>query len=265
MSFHSSTITSDPIHITYKQRQNFIRMKKTAVLLVAIMAITSTSCVIGGWDTGITGNGNVVEEIRDISGFTGVHLSSGIDVLLSEGEEFEVRVEADENLLDVIETELKGDMLVVGTDRVNIRKAKAKRVHVTLPRLETLKITSAGDCEGQTPFHCDDLELIISSAGDLLLEVEADRIDLDISSSGDARLSGKAEVFNVSLSSAGDLHAFDLVAGKVDVDVSSAGDARVHATEEISMSATSAGDIHYMGGARVVHSHKSSAGDIIKK
>jgi len=240
-------------------------MKKTALLLLAILAFSSTSCVIGSWDNHITGNGNVVEETRDVSGFTGIHVSSGIDVYLTEGESFEVRVEADENLLDVIETKLKGDILVVGTDRVSIRKAKSKKVHVTLPELETLKITSAGDCEGQTPFHCGDLRLSISSAGDLTLEVEADKINLDISSSGDARMSGKAGILDVSLSSAGDLHAFDLVADKVSVDVSSAGDARVHATEEISMSCSSAGNIYYKGDAEVIRSSKSSAGDIIKK
>jgi hypothetical protein len=240
-------------------------MKKTALLLLSILATGLTSCVIDGWDNHITGNGNVEEETRDISGFTGVHISSGIDVFLSEGKDFEVRVEADENLLEVIETELKGEMLVVGTDHVNIRKARSKKVHVTLPELESLKISSAGDCEGQTPFHCGDLRLGISSAGDLTLEVEADRIDLDISSSGDARIAGKASVFDVSLSSAGDLHAFDLVAEKVSVNVSSAGDARVHATEEISMSASSAGNIYYRGDAKVVRSSKSSAGNIIRK
>ncbi len=240
-------------------------MKRTALFCIVLLAIGSTSCVIGGWDNHITGSGNVVEESRDISGFTGVHLSSGIDVLLSEGDEFKVVVEADDNLLDVIETELKGNMLVVGTDNVNIRGAKAKKVHVTLPSLEALKISSAGDCDGQTPFHCGDLRLDVSSAGDLELEVEADRINLDISSSGDVRLSGEVKEFDVSLSSAGDLHAFDLVAEFVDVSASSAGDARVHATKEISMSASSAGDIHYMGDAEVVHSNKSSAGSIIKK
>lgn len=240
-------------------------MKKTALLLLAILAFSSTSCVIDGWDNHITGNGNVVEETRDVSGFTGIHVSSGIDVYLTEGESFEVRVEADENLLDVIETKLKGDILVVGTDRVSIRKAKSKKVHVTLPELEILKITSAGDCEGQTPFHCGDLRLSISSAGDLTLEVEADKINLDISSSGDARISGKAGILDVSLSSAGDLHAFDLMADKVSVDVSSAGDARVHATEEISMSVSSAGNIYYKGDAEVIRSSKSSAGDIIRK
>jgi len=240
-------------------------MKRTTSLLIAIMALGFTSCVIGSWDNSVTGNGNVVEETRDISGFTGIHLSSGIDVLLSQGDEFNVVVEADENLLEYIETELKGDVLEVGTDRVNIRKATRKRVHVTLPVLEQVKISSAGDCDGQTPFTCEDLEISVSSAGDLSLEVEADRIELDISSSGDVKLAGEAAILNASLSSAGDLHAFDLIAEEVDVDVSSAGDARVHATKEISMSATSAGDIHYMGDAEVTRKHKSSAGDIIKR
>lgn len=240
-------------------------MKKVSLLLILILTIGSSSCIVGGWDNGISGNGNVEEETRDISGFTGVLVSSGIDVILSEGQDFEVRVVADENLLEVIETTLNGRVLEVGTDRMNIRNAKSKKVYVTLPELSTLKISSAGDCIGQNVFHCDHLELGISSAGDLKLEVEAQRIDLNISSSGDARLAGSADEFYASLSSAGDLHAFDLVAGKVKVDVSSAGDARVFATEEISMSASSAGNIHYKGDARVLRSSKSSAGDIVNK
>lgn len=242
-----------------------IAMRKAASFLVVALSITLGSCYFGGWENSISGNGNVVEETRDVEGFTGVHVSTGIDVFLSEGNEFEVRVEADENLMEVILTELNGSHLDIKTDRVNIRRARSKKVHVTLPELSELKISSAGDCMGQTPFRCDDLRLSISSAGDLTLEVEADRIFLDISSSGDARISGSASELDASLSSAGGLDAFDLVAEKVKVDVSSAGDARVHATGEISMNASSAGNIYYRGDARVIHSKSSSAGDIIRK
>ena len=235
---------------------------KNVAILITVLLLTLPSCIIDGWDQGISGNGKVVEEIRDLDGFTGVKVSSGIDVYLSQGSSFEVKVEADENLHEVILTELEGKILVIKTERVNIRKAKSKKVHVTLPELTALKISSAGDLVGQTPFNCEDLRVSISSAGDLSLEVEAKRIDLDISSSGDASISGTADEFNVDLSSAGDLSAFDLIAGKVDVDVSSAGDARVHATDEISMNASSAGNIYYKGDARVVHSQSSSAGNI---
>ena len=239
-------------------------MKKLAFLSLALL-MTLSSCYIDGWNESISGTGRVVEETRDIEGFTGVQVSSGIDVYLSQGNSFDIRVEADENLQEVILTELEGNKLVVRTDRVNIRNAKSKKVHVTLPELHELKISSAGDCVGQTPFTCDDLRLSISSAGDLSLEVDAREINLDISSSGDARISGSTDILDVNLSSAGDLNAFDLIAGRVDVTVSSAGDARVYATEEISMNASSAGNIYYRGDARVIRSQSSSAGDIVKK
>ncbi len=238
---------------------------KKALYLFIIISVTQVSCVMDGWNNGISGNGNVEEEVRDVTGFSGVHVSTGIDVYLTEGNDFKVTVEADENLLDVILTELNGEMLVVKTDRVNIRNAKSKKVHITMPELTELKISSAGDCEALTPFECDDLRLGISSAGDLSLEVEAESIKLDISSSGDARIAGTTDYLNASLSSAGDLHAFDLIAKKVDVNVSSAGDAQVHATDEISMDASSAGNIYYRGDAKVVHSRSSSAGDIVRK
>ncbi len=239
-------------------------MKKSAFLLI-IVALLVNSCIIDGWDKGISGNGHVEEESRDVSGFSGVHASTGIDVFISEGSGFDVKVEADENLLEVILTELNGNMLVIKTDRVNIRSAKSKKVYVTMPKLKELKISSAGDCKGMTPFNCDDLRVSISSAGDLKLDVEANRIDINISSSGDATLTGRTGVLDANLSSAGDLHAFDLIAETVSVDVSSAGDARVFASEEISMNASSAGNIYYKGGAEVVHSRSSSAGDIVKK
>ena len=240
-------------------------MKKAALLFISPAFHRLNSCVMrmGPWNSG---NGNVVEETRDISGFTGVHVSSGIDVYLSEGNDFEVRVEADENLMEVIVTELKGDMLVVGTDNVNIRNAKSKKVHVTLPELESLKISSAGDCDGQTPFNCDDLRLWISAVPGICHWRWRPKESTWTSVPAVMhRIAGKTNVLDVSLSSAGDLHAFDLIAEKVDVNVSSAGDARVHATEEISMNASSAGNIYYKGDAKVVHSRRSSAGILLRK
>jgi hypothetical protein len=239
-------------------------MKKSAFLLI-IVALSVNSCILDGWNNGISGNGHVEEESRDVSGFSGVHASTGIDVFISEGNSYDVKVEADENLLEVILTELNGNMLVIKTDRVNIRSAKSKKVYVTMPKLKELKISSAGDCKGMTPFNCDDLRISVSSAGDLKLDVEANRIDINISSSGDATLTGRTGVLDAILSSAGDLQAFDLIAETVSVDVSSAGDARVYASEEISMNASSAGNIYYKGEADVVHSRSSSAGDIVKK
>lgn len=241
-------------------------MKRIILLSAVILAAAfNFSCVFEGWESGIVGDGNVTEEIRDVSGFSGVHISSGIDVYISQEKDFKVLVVADENLLEIIETDVKGDVLVVGVEHPGIRRAESKKVYVSLPELDRLKISSAGDCIGETPFSCNELKIDVSSAGDLKLEVVASSIDLDISSSGDVRLKGKTGYLDASLSSAGDLDAFDLEAGVVHVNVSSAGDARVFATEELKMNASSAGNIYYRGDAKVLRAHSSSAGDIVNK
>jgi len=241
-------------------------MKKLLLIPICIsVSILMTSCYFESWGSGVEGNGNVVEEMRDLEGFTGLHISSGIDVYLSQDSHYSIKVVADDNLLEFIKTEIKGGILEVGIEKPGIRRAKSKKVYVSLPELDRLKISSAGDCIGETPFNCKDLDIGISSAGDLLLEVFADRIKLDISSSGDAKLSGEVNDFDASLSSAGNLEAYDLIAGRVKVSVSSAGNAKVYATEELNMSTSSAGNIYYRGDARVVRSSTSSAGNIVNK
>ena len=238
-------------------------MKKLVLPAILVSLFTFQSCVFGDWDNGISGNGDVKTEVINESGFIGVHASSGIDVTISQGDYY-VELVADENLHEYITVEREGNMLKIGSER-NIYRAESKVVHVTLPELTEIKISSAGDVESLTDFTCDDLEIEISSAGDLNLGVEARRIDLTISSSGDCDIWGSAEEFDARLSSAGDLNAFELDADYVSVNVSSAGDARVSANKEISMSASSAGSIFYKGDAVVKKSNTSSAGSIVKK
>jgi len=208
-------------------------MSKLNLFPILIIALLLQSCVFGYWNNGISGNGDVRSEIIDIDGFTGVHASAGIDVTITQGD-FSVELVADENLHEYITIEKDGRMLRIGSER-NIYRADSKLVHVSLPELTALKISSAGDIEAKSDFKCDDLDIRISSAGDLSLGVDADRIDLSISSSGDCDLWGSANVFEADLSSAGDLNAYDLEADYVKVRASSAGDARVFANEEIDM------------------------------
>ena len=238
-------------------------MKKVIFLTVIVSAIMMRSCLFGDWDTGVSGDGNVVTEEIHVTGFSGVHASSGIDVNISQGDFF-VELVADENLHEFITIEKEGNMLRIGSER-SIYRAKSKVVNVSVPELTKIKISSAGDVKGMSDFLCEDIDISISSAGDLDLTVDANEIKLSISSSGDCNLRGSANSLDARLSSAGDLHAFDLFADFVKVTVSSAGDARVWANKEIEMSASSAGNIYYKGDARVMRSSTSSAGNIIRK
>jgi hypothetical protein len=228
-----------------------------------VLLLFLSSCYFNFRET-VYGNGKVVTEDRPADSFNRLKVSSGVDVFITQGEEESLKVIADENLLEYIKTEITDNTLKVYTE-ANIRQAKSKEVHLVYKQLGEIDISSAGDVEGINRMKADDLDLDLSSAGDLVLDVEAKKINCNISSAGDARLSGTCDELDADLSSAGDLYAWDLVARKAHVNAASAGNARIFATEEVDLSSSSAGDIYYKGDPKTINTNKSSAGSIIKK
>ncbi|MEL6194478.1 MAG: DUF2807 domain-containing protein, partial [Bacteroidota bacterium] len=57
----------------------------------------------------VRGNGEVVRQNRNIDGFEAVAVGGAFNVYISQGSDYKVTVEADENLLDHISTEVRDD------------------------------------------------------------------------------------------------------------------------------------------------------------
>jgi len=239
-------------------------MKNLKCFLVIILTLGITACVDGQIRRTVYGNNHVVKKERDAGNFSGLRVSSGIDVYLKQTGDESIVVEADENLHEYIMTEIRDGILNVYTE-ANIREAEMKRVYVTMKDINSLKTTSAGDIIGETPVKTEKLELSASSAGDIKLEVYAKEIEANISSSGDVTLTGEVDILDAGLSSAGDLNAFGLEVREADVSASSAGDADISVSERLTARASSAGDINYRGNPKYIDAHSSSAGGVHRK
>ena len=239
-------------------------MKNLKCFLVIILTLGIAACVDGQIRRTVYGNNHVVKKERDVGNFSGLRVSSGIDVYLKQTDDESIVVEADENLHEYIQTEIRDGILSVYTE-ANIREAEMKRVYVTMRDINSLKTTSAGDIIGETPVKTEKLELSASSAGDIKLEVYAKEIEAHISSSGDVTLTGEVDILDATLSSAGDLNAFGLEVREAEVSASSAGDADISVSERLRARASSAGDINYRGNPKYIDAHSSSAGGINRK
>lgn len=239
-------------------------MKSLRFLTFAIAILSITACVNGQWYKTVWGNKRVVTKERKTESFTGIKVSTGIDVYLKQGDNETLSVEADENLHEYIITEVRNGILNVYSE-ANIRDAERKRVYVTMKEIKSIVTTSAGDVYGETPVKTDKIELSASSAGDIKIEVTAKEIEVDISSSGDMTLTGEADILKADLSSAGDLNAYDLKVREADISVSSAGDADIYVSEKLTARASSAGDVNYKGDPKYINVNSSSAGGVHKR
>jgi hypothetical protein len=236
-------------------------LAKLAIAL--ILALLSSSCMLDmNFGSGVKGNGEVVEETREISeDFTAISASEGLDVYVSQDSNFKIRVEADENVIDLIGTDIKDGKLKVHAIE-NIGRA-TKRVYVSLPDITALEANSGADLVGEGVIEADKVRLSASSGADLKLELVADQVKADCSSGADIRLGGRANLLYTDASSGSDIKALDMAAKICRANASSGADIKVQVTEELTADASSGADIRYTGDP-TVKTLKSASGSVNK-
>ena len=240
-------------------------MKTVRIMMIMLLTTVMITDVSAQFNKRIKGSGRVVTETRKVDGFTGVKTATAIDIYLTQGNSFNVEVEADDNLMEYIVTRVKSGVLEVYLDRVNLSYHKKMVVHVTMKEIDYLAASSAGDITCMTPIKADYLKIRTSSAGDIKIDVKANSLDLSTSSSGDITISGSADYLDASTSSAGDIKGYDLVVREADLSSSSAGDIKITVTEKMKARASSAGGIYYAGNPAFVDARSSSAGGVRKR
>ena len=97
----------------------------TKISVLFILLISTTSCFVEGI-TGIKGNGNVLSEDRTITNdFNEIKVQQGIQLFITQDNTTEIKVEADENIIDLLITEVKDNQLKIYFEK-NVNRAKAR-------------------------------------------------------------------------------------------------------------------------------------------
>ena len=120
------------------------------ITIAVLMALFLSSCAFDmSWGEGKRGNGVVEEEQREITeDFTVITAAEGLDVYVTQDRDFEILVEADENVIDLIGTDIKNGRLKIHAIE-NIGRA-TKKVYVTLPEITSLRTSSAPDARSRS-------------------------------------------------------------------------------------------------------------------
>jgi hypothetical protein len=203
---------------------------------------------------------------RDITGFHGVSVSSGIDLYLTQENVEEVFVEADSDDLDKIITKIEGGILKIYVKEkswFNMNwNNQTRKVHVSFTNLDKIDASAGSDVISQGVLMLKELDMDASSGSDIKIELEADGLNVDSSSGSDIQLKGKANVLQASASSGSDIDASELQTKKCTASVSSGSDIKVNVSEELDANASSGGDISYSGNPKSKNINESSGGDV---
>lgn len=219
--------------------------------IISLSALALTAC--GGLvelnGDGLA-NGQTLTEL-ELEEFDSVSLRGSDNVEIALGDQFDIRIEGDPEIADLIRFEIRGGTLRIGREShrgLNIRSESAT-VYVTLPTLNGASVAGSGDMRIARAVS-DDFDLSIAGSGSIsIAEIEAERADFDIAGSGDLEAAGRVSDLQVGIAGSGDIAAPDLEVQRADIDIAGSGNVEIMATERVEGSLIGSGDVRVHGDA----------------
>ncbi|PRY15026.1 putative autotransporter adhesin-like protein [Pontibacter ummariensis] len=206
----------------------------------------------------LRGNGNIKTESRRVSNFNGLDVSGGFIVEVTKGSNEGVRLEADENLLDNIRTEVRDGVLHIYNEK-GVTTSKAMKAYVTVEELNNLDISGGVKVIGNSTFTPNALRLDASGGSDIKLTLDTRELLGNLSGASKVALSGKAGEVVMDVSGASNVNAADLQASRVKIESSGASKARVYATEALDIDASGASAVYYKGTPSITSETSAAA------
>ncbi|MFN2284442.1 MAG: GIN domain-containing protein, partial [Anaerolineae bacterium] len=183
-------------------------MKKQSgliMLVVLLLFVSSLACGPASFGA-VRGSGLIDTETHTFDNITGVELATFGDLTIAFGDKEELRIEAEDNLLEYFEITTSGGQVQIDT-RMNtaLRPTKPVRFYLTVKALDTIVLSGSGNV----------------SAPDL----DAKSIEVTIAGSGNVDLGDlEATTITLRISGSGNLRAAECVATDVDVRIPGSGD-----------------------------------------
>jgi hypothetical protein len=213
-----------------------------------------------GFGRSIRGSGDLVTESRDLDEFTQIETNGSWDVDVTIGSPQSVQITFDDNLIELVETEVRGRVLDIFCDE-SISSRRNCRIEIVVERLFNLSSTGSGDISvdrlGKQHFEMD-----LSGSGDFFIGGKPEVLDIRLTGSGSGYGEGTCEELDIRLSGSGDLDFRDMLTAETYVRISGSGDVKVHATESFDGRVSGSGDITYYGNPKHLKTRVSGSGDI---
>lgn len=199
-----------------------------------------TSCVFA-----TDGSGKIATETRSVEKFSGVELKSSANVYITQGETQEVKIEAEDNLLQYITAQVKNDELIIDC-KENIHAHAPINIYITVKEICLLELSGSGKIVTKNEITCDHMTLRLGGSGDLDVALKAQQLKATLAGSGTLNLRGSSAESMIRITGSGNINAQQLKTFTSSVNISGSGNTKVDVNNELTVSISGSGNVLYV-------------------
>jgi len=238
-------------------------MKKITLTLLVILSGISllflSSCRLNC----VHGSGNKSSETRKMSDFTKIDISGAYKVTLKQDSSFSLTVNADDNLLKYIKTEVTDGKLKI-YNKKSICNSGTMTVTLGVRDLKSIEASGAVEVMSDGKIVVQDLKFDLSGATKINMDLNAANVTTEGSGATRITLTGQASKHSVDLSGAGKINALDFVVGDYNIETSGATKCEINVLNSLNIHTSGASSIRYRGNPKTINNDKSGASSVNK-
>ncbi len=224
------------------------------ILSLFILALFGlSSCMINC----LEGEGPVVSGDKDVAGFSKLEVSVPADVIITIGDQPHVTIEAQENVIEAVSADVKGNTLVLKASPC-VSTDKTFRINLTVKELSAININGSGSVVTEDVLTSGKMRIRINGSGDARIDLKAEEIDAGINGSGDIVLNGSTTNLSIKINGSGDVRGLELTSNNVRVNINGSGDVEVDVSDKLSVDIAGSGNVRYTGNPKVKSSVNGS-------
>jgi hypothetical protein len=228
--------------------------KKALIVISVLFAMLFGAC---GFQVNLgleQGSGNITTETRDVSGFDRLSLAGIGDVTLTQGNEESLQIEAEDNIIPNIKTEVRGGTLYITYERKSLLPTKPIKFNLTMKDVRSIETQGVSSVQADK-IITDDLDVIISGTGSVnILSLDARQLATNISGAGNFEAEGQVDDQRIVLSGAGNYNGTDLQSKTGDVTITGLGQVSIWATDTLNVIISGTGGVDYYGEPKITRS-----------
>jgi hypothetical protein len=214
----------------------------------------------------ITGNGKIISENRNLSDYDKISVAGSFDIKLVKGKEGAISINADENLMEYLETEVENGHLKIHPEKgYQLKSAKKITITVSFETIDAISLAGSGNVSTADVLNASELNLNLAGSGEINLSISTKNLTSHIAGSGNIKLSGNSDVLRCDIAGSGNLEGDDLKATASHINIAGSGNVKVHAVSEIHSKIVGSGDVIYTGNPAIEKSKSVGSGSIRKK
>ncbi len=212
----------------------------------------------------IRGNGKIKIDIRELKGFNEIIAQGGFNLILTQGDKEGVKIETDENIIELFQTRINGKKLYI-TMVADVRRSSKLNVYISIKELTSIILLNDISLKTESVIHFDELSIFSGGMSQINMELFAAKLTLQMVDGTYAYLKGYSEVFKVEIHDETELNAFNMQTDSCNVLSSGLTEVSIDVQKDLKLLVTGGSNLYYTGNPKVSKRIFSSTGFIVKR